>query len=454
MSKVLTIAKREFKAMVATKAFLLSITLMPLLMFGGILIASLIGNRVSDVSDRRIVIADGTDGELFAELARAAELRNAAIAEAVAEQGDEGARQTQPKYMLERFERDALTDDDRLALSDRVRAGEVKAFVEIPAELLAESGGDAPTAEGANAGPPRILFFGTAAELSEERRWLESIVNELVKARRFKALELDPAIVAQATASVPVEGRALVKQLSGGRLSGGEGGQGQVMRSLFLPFGFMMLMFMIIMLSAQPLLETAMEEKNGRIAEVLLGSVNTFDLMLGKLLGNVAGSLTAVAIYAAGGLAVAWYKDWLDMIPWDLVPWFIVYQVLVVLLFSSIFMAVGASVTQLKEAQSMLLPVWLFMCIPMFVWLQLVREPNGPLAVGLSFFPPSAALVMVLRLASEETVPMWQIAGSLAVLVATTLAVTYLAGRIFRVGMLWQGKTPKLSELARWAWRG
>ena len=138
-------------------------------------------------------------------------------------------------------------------------------------------------------------------------------------------------------------------------------------------------------------------------------------------MGNVAGSLSVVAIYAVGGFAAAVYNGWTDIIPWDLVPWFLVFQVLAVLLFSSIFMAVGAAVTQLKEAQSMLLPVWLLMCMPMFVWLQIVREPNGPLAVGFSLFPPSAPLVMVLRLASEEVVPAWQLALSLVVLVATTV---------------------------------
>jgi ABC-2 type transport system permease protein len=168
----------------------------------------------------------------------------------------------------------------------------------------------------------------------------------------------------------------------------------------------------------------------------------------------VAGSLTAVSIYLAGGLAMATYKGWTDYVPWHLVPWFVVFQVLAVLLYSSIFLAVGASITQLKEAQSMLLPIWLVMCIPMFTWLQMVREPNGALATGLSFFPPSAPLVMVLRLASEETVPLWQVAGALLVLLAATIAVTFLAARIFRIGMLWQGKTPKLTELMRWAWSG
>lgn len=452
MWKIYTIARREYAAMVATKAFLLSITFLPVLMFGGVLVASYMQNKVSDTSDKRLMIADGTGGELFTALKDAAEKRNAALTAAAKEQaGDKPPVLADSLYVIERHTSDAFTDADRLALSDEVRSGNLKAFVEIPPDLLEDSptGADAVTP---NAAPPAVLYYGTAAELSDERDWVEEVVNDEAKARRFKALELDPAIVARATAQVPVMGRSLVKELSDGRVAGGD--KSQAMTSLFVPFAFMMLMFMIIMLSAQPLLETAMEEKNGRIAEVLLGSVNSFHLMLGKLIGNVAGSLTAVAIYAAGGLGMAWYKGWTDMIPWDLVPWFIVFQVLAVLLFSSIFMAVGASVTQLKEAQSMLLPVWLLMCIPMFVWLQLVREPNGPLAVGLSLFPPSASLVMVLRLASEETVPSWQIVASLAVLLASTLAGTYVAARIFRIGMLWQGKTPKFTELARWAWRG
>ena len=368
---------------------------------------------------------------------------------------DEEGSKPQPRYVLERFEKDVLGNAERLALSERVRKGEIKAFVEIPAGLLdaAPSPGDESGSQAdASKTSPEVRFYAPAAMFSEERGWLEFAVNDAVKARRLKQLDLDPALVARATAQVPVVGRGLVKELSGGRVGGG--GDGRNLSSIFLPFAFMMLMFMVIMLSAQPLMESVMEEKNGRIAEVLLGSVNSFQLMLGKLLGNVAGSLSVVAIYAAGGYAAAAYNGWTDLIPWNLIPWFLVFQILAVLLFSSLFMSVGAAVTQLKEAQSLLLPVWLLMCIPMFVWLQIVREPNGTLAMWLSFFPPSAPLVMVLRLASEEIVPPWQIAVSLSLMVAATAAITYLAARIFRVGMLWQGKTPKLTELARWAWSG
>jgi ABC-2 type transport system permease protein len=443
MRKVWTIARREYAAMVATKAFLLSISLMPVLMFGSILVASK-AEKLGDTSDKTIVIADGTGGELFADLDKAAAARNAWAAAPAGDgdqKGDEGGRRG-AKYLLQRHPSDELSDEDRLALSDRVRQGQIKAFVEIPSGVLSAGTGAA----------KEVQFFSSDAMFSTERNWLESALNDAVKTRLLAALELDAEAVKRATAPTPVVPRGLLKQLTGGRIRGAD--KASNMAAMFMPFGFMMLMFLVIMLSAQPLLESAIEEKAGRIAEVLLGSVSSFQLMLGKLLGNVAGSLSAVAIYAAGGYALAAYNGWTDLVPWDLVPWFLVFQVLAVLLFSSLFLAVGAAVTQLKEAQAMLLPIWLLMCTPMFVWLPIVRDPNGPIATAMTFFPPATALVMVLRLGSEEIVPAVQVWGALALLVATTAAVTYMAGRVFRIGILWQGKTPKLREIVRWALAG
>ena len=439
MRKVWTIAKREYAAMVATKAFLLSIAFMPILMFGGILVATKV-EKLGDTSDKTIVIADGTGGELFGDLEKAAESRNAWLTAAAAGTTEAPTKGRGVKYKLQRYTKDELTDTDRLALSERVRNGEIKAFMEIPAGVV----------EGDGAGDVR--FFSSDAIFSMERNWVDSSINDAIKSRRLAALDVDAEAVKKATATTPVVPRGLLKELSGGRIRGAD--EKGNMAAMFMPFAFMMLMFLIIMLSAQPLLESAIEEKSGRIAEVLLGSVNTFQLMLGKLLGNVAGSLSAVLIYGAGGYALAAYNGWTDLIPWDLVPWFVVFQILAVLLFSSLFLAVGAAVTQLKEAQALLLPIWLLMCVPMFVWLPIVREPNGPIATWLTFFPPATPLVMVLRLASEEVAPAWQVWGGLAVLVGTTAAITYMAGRVFRIGILWQGKTPKLRELARWAFAG
>jgi ABC-2 type transport system permease protein len=176
--------------------------------------------------------------------------------------------------------------------------------------------------------------------------------------------------------------------------------------------------------------------------------------MTGKLLGTVGGSLTILSIYMVGGYAMARYRGWTEYVPLDLIPWFLVFQICGVLLFAAIFMAVGASVTQLKEAQSMLLPVWMLMMSPMFIWFMVIREPNGPLATWFSFFPPATPTMIMLRLSTDATIPTWQPIVGFVVLVIATIFCVYVAARIFRVGLLWQGKTPKLNELIKWAFRG
>ena len=226
------------------------------------------------------------------------------------------------------------------------------------------------------------------------------------------------------------------------------------MADIFLPLGTMMFMFMCIFMASQPMLESVLEEKSQRIAEVLLGSASPFQIMSGKLIGTVGGSLTVFLIYLGVMLMLAKQRGWMDSIPLELIPWFVVFQILGVLFFASIFMAVGASVSQLKEAQTMLLPVWMLLMLPMFIWIMIVREPNGTVATWVSFFPPATSTTMMLRLATGQTIAMWQIVLSCVILIVATIMVVILAGRIFRVGMLWQGKVPKLTELLRWAITG
>ncbi len=450
MRKVWTIACREYGAMVGTKAFLFSITLMPILMFGGILVANRL-NSVQEVDEKVIVVVDGSGGQLFDDLQQAVRLRNASLSTDKAAAADDqpqrqatGNKASGPQYLLERHPQVQLSDADRLELSNEIRKEQIEAFVEIPAEILSDAA--------ANQGRAQVRFHSQNAILSAERRWIDRAINNSVRARRLARLNIDPEQVKKASTPVSVVPLGLYKQAANGTVRGADEQRNMV--DIFLPMGIMMLMFMVIFLSAQPMLESVLEEKAERIAEVLLGSASPFQLMLGKLLGNVAGSLSVVGIYAGGSYLAAVYNGWTDLVPLRIVPWFLAFQILAVLLFSSIFMAVGAAVTQLKEAQSMLLPVWLLLSCPLFVWLQVVREPNGAIATWLSFFPPATPLLMVLRLASESVIPLWQPVCGLVLLCVTTLAVVFLAGRVFRIGILWQGKTPRFTELFRWALSG
>ena len=209
----------------------------------------------------------------------------------------------------------------------------------------------------------------------------------------------------------------------------------------------MMLMFMVIFLAAQPMLESGMEEKTNRIAELLLGSVSPTTLMTGKLIGNVCGSFVIFAIYGIGGYFMLNHNGWGDNLPWAVMPWLIVFQILGVLFFSSIFLTIGASVSELKEAQSMLLPVWLVLMLPMMTWFLVIKDPNGVLPVALSFFPPSAPLMMSLRMSTGQTIPSWQLPVSALVMLIATGIVVVVAGRIYRAGLLKSDSAKSIGQL-------
>jgi ABC-type Na+ efflux pump permease subunit len=331
----------------------------------------------------------------------------------------------------------------RYELSEQARKGEIDAFVEIPAEIDKLPSGNE---------QPKVSFYAENAAVSDELRWFQGTINDIVRTYRLEQAKIDPDLVARATSWLNIEPLGLVERSKTGQFS--KPRESNLEETIFLPFGMMMLMFMVVFLAAQPMMESVLEEKSQRIAEVLLGSANAFQLMIGKLIGGVGGSLTVVATYAVGGGALAWYYNVLHMVPLRIVPWFIVYQVLAVLLFGSIFMAVGAAVNQLKEAQSMLMPIWLLMMFPIFVWLQVVRDPMGNFATWISFVPPATSLMMVLRMGSTASVPLWQPALGIVVMLAATLFCVFAAARVFRIGILAQGKSPKMSELIRWAIRG
>ncbi len=442
MFKLLAIAHREFSAMVATKAFLFTLVMMPVLMLGGLVLMPAI-TKLGGNKQRKILIADAT-GMLFERIESAANTRNNLIREAVkasesdqshSPAGGDNPFEAAEFWNFHRTENPRLSDQERLALSDQVRDGKLYAFVEIPEKLKDLS----------ERGDVKIKFVSQDAALSSARRWLAGTIKQELRTRRLTELGIDPELVAQANITVNLEPTMPYVADDDGKVTSKGGADTLV--STFLPFGIMMLMFMVIFLAAQPMLESGMEEKSGRIAELLLGSVSPTKLMTGKLLGNVCGSFVVFAFYGIGGWFVLQHNDWDMHLPWSLMPWLILFQILGVLFYSSIFLTIGASVSELKEAQSLLLPVWLVLVLPMMVWFTAIRDPNGVLPVALSFFPPSTPLMMSLRMSVGQTMPIWHAPLAALLMLAATSIVVMLAGRIYRASLLKADSAKSVAQL-------
>ena len=176
--------------------------------------------------------------------------------------------------------------------------------------------------------------------------------------------------------------------------------------------------------------------------------------MAGKLLGMVGVSLTMAAVYFGGGYVVAARYGLAELLTPGLILWFSVLLVLALLLYGSLFIAVGAAAGDIKDTQTLLTPLMVVACLPFFALGPIMSDPSGPVSVAGSLFPFGAPMILVARESVPPGVPAWQMATGIAITLATTVLCVWAAGRIFRVGILMQGKGAKPSELLRWIIKG
>ncbi len=438
MRKVLIVARREYLAAVRTKGFIIGLVLAPILMSGGFIGMAVFKDHV-DTTDQRLAIVDRS-GLIAPALLEAAQARNAKDVF-----HPKTGKKIRPAYLLEVVPPAAADPQvQRLELSDRVRNQSLYAFLEIAPDILHP----APDSDGA-----RVRYYAKNGALDDLRRWLAGPINDELRRRRLQDAGVDVTRLTNLFTWTPVESLGLVSldQHTGTVTPAARRGEAE---AVFPPLVTQILLFMLLMMGATPLLQTIMEEKTQRIAEVILASMTPFQLMMGKLLGGVAVSLTGSAVYVLGAIAALSSMAMTAFIPYQVFPWFFAYLLASIFLFGALFAAVGSACSDPKDAQSLQLPAMLPLIIPMFLLGPLLKEPHSTLATALSLFPLFTPNLMLLRLSTPGGVPAWQPwAGLIGVILFGALSV-WMGGRIFRVGILMQGKPPRFADLVRWAIRG
>ena len=224
-------------------------------------------------------------------------------------------------------------------------------------------------------------------------------------------------------------------------------------------FAMGMLLWSTIMSGAGVLLNSVIEEKNSRILEVLLTSASVPEVMGGKILGVMAMTGTVLTVWlSVGAIAAASLMPGLlgqilaVLVGKGLIFYFGLYLLLGYLMYASIFTAVGAFCETVREAQTLLGPLILILTIPVAFMGQSINHPDAPILTALSWIPPFTPFLMAARVANEP--PLWQIGGTLALMLATTAAVVWLSGRAFRAGALSIGKVDRRAILAAFMGRG
>lgn len=221
-----------------------------------------------------------------------------------------------------------------------------------------------------------------------------------------------------------------------------------------MPAAFMGLLLVSVMMSGQYLLTTTVEEKANRVVEVLLSAVSPMELMVGKILGQLAVGLVVLLLYMGLGLMALMSFAALGLLDPTLIVFLIVFFLLAYVSIGALMAAIGSAVNEMREAQGLMTPVMLLIMIPWILWMPISRDPNSVFATALSFVPPLSNFVMMLRMASTDPPPLWQPLLGIVVGTGGALAMLWFAAKIFRIGLLMYGRPPDLKTLVRWARSG
>ncbi len=236
--------------------------------------------------------------------------------------------------------------------------------------------------------------------------------------------------------------------------------------------------FMFIIIYGVRVMRSVLEEKNNRVVEIIISSVKPFDLMMGKILGVTLVALTQFIIWIAMSIAAALVFNTnfnnlkqtpaaagmenldlaqlfslvshtlLDLNYPLIIGVFIIFFLLGYVFYSSLYAAIGSAVDNETETQQFTLFAIIPLMIGVYGSFSIVNNPDGPTALWLSLIPFTSPVVMTARI--PFGVPIWQLVLSISLLFVSALAMVYIAGKIYRVGILMYGNKATLKEIWRW----
>ncbi|HEY5504927.1 MAG TPA: ABC transporter permease [Sedimentisphaerales bacterium] len=418
MRKILEIARREYIDTVKTRTFLFSLLFTPVLIIG----IGFFTSRISRVEGGRppvkVVVTD-LSTQLAGEIETALSKHN----------------KSNPKRQI-LFESLAANDDAN-AIEEQgkaqLRSGRAEAYIVIDQNIID------------GAGRTHVYTYKSKPTTMDAIWAVEEFIRNVVVAQRCKVQNISQKLLDEIR-NVPIERVEIGEAANEQRVES----RNQTTIKLMVPFFFMFMIYMGIMGIGQQMLSSVIEEKNSRIIEMLLSAVSPFELMAGKILGLGAIGLTIVGLWTTVSYgSIVWQGISVD-ISGKLLFCFVVYYILGFLLFSSLLAAIGSICNTLKETQELMMPIILVMVLPMVAWFKLVQSPDGIFARVLSLVPPVSPLVMPLRISAGSNVSNTEILASVGLLAASVLLMMWLAGKIFRTGILMYGKRPSLREISRW----
>ncbi|HEU4586824.1 MAG TPA: ABC transporter permease [Gemmatimonadaceae bacterium] len=296
-------------------------------------------------------------------------------------------------------------------------------------------------------------YAGTNATSSADMDAIRRVVRDEVVAMRLEKAGLD-AFQSAALANMRLD-------LDAERITDrGRGASAQV--SVFFAFGVAMLLYLSILMYGQAVLRGVIEEKQTRVAEVVVASVSAVKLLGGKVLGVGAVGLTQIVIWIVvgfglmkvratvlGHFGIATTPMLIPDISVGSAILLIVFFVLGYTFYAALFAMVGATVTNEQDAQQAQMPVVMLLVVSAFALAPVLAAPESKLAYTMGWLPFSSPIIMPLRMSVVSLEP-FDIITSLVILLCSCYIAVVLAARVYRTGLLMYGKRPAFREVVRW----
>ncbi len=409
-SKALQVALWEFMEKVKSKAFIISLVLMPV-MIGAMVILPAVFASKADNEPVQIGIIDGTQKlvqPLNEKLDREYRLKN-----------------DQPNYILRNISIGKSSVEAGAEGAKLIASNDIEGYFSIPA-IVFDSGKVEYRAK--NVGNFKV----------QERfsRAIEQVITEM----RLSSRGLDTALIRKLTARVDIKSIKISEK--------GEESESSFSETFARSYiGLLMLIFMVLT-SGQLLVRSMVEEKSNRVIELLLSSCTPRDLMIGKILGLSGLGILQMLVYASMGIALAMKTD-MNLLQPEYFAFTLVYAILGYVFYAAIFVAAGSPATTEQEAQQITAYISMLMVAPFALMMLVLQNPNSLIVKVLSYIPVLTPSVMVLRI-SIQMPSMWEILATIVLMIVSTAVMMWVAGKIFRVAILSYGKRPTLPELFRW----
>jgi ABC-2 type transport system permease protein len=406
------VVRREFLERLRSKAFIVSTLLGPLLVIGVTLVPGLLMQRQRG-RPLKIAVADATG------------VLRPAVEDALRRQTASG------QARFEIVPGPPVADEAaRERLRQEVMAGRMDGYAYLPRDAVSSS---------------RVEYHGRTVTNVLDLGLVDRAVEEAIVGHRLAEAGIRADRAKELTRKVEL--RTVRLTAEGAREDRGA--------TMVVALVLLMMLYSTVAMWGAAIMNGVIEEKTNRVVEVIVSSVPTSSLFAGKLLGVGLAGLTQFAFWAACMMGVGAYGAGLSGAPWpEMSPWvaiaFVLYFLLGYFLYGALYAAVGSSVNTQQEAQSLAFPVMMPLIMAVVFFPVVLGNPDSPMSVALSLVPFLSPLLMFLRITVLPP-PFWQVALSIVILLATIALLTWVASRIYRVGILMYGKRATFPEMVRWA---